>query len=106
MRGGIYFAKECYDKGVGTPQDLKVGSQIGAWLMLHDSGQAVYLSIGSGDAAHIREYRRGLVLMNPPMKSREVCNYNAPKTEQPCHTVTEVDQDGLNTQLQQADQPE
>jgi hypothetical protein len=101
---GVYFARECYVKGIGTPQDLKLGAQAGAWLILHDNGQAVYLSIGADDAAHIREYRRGLVLMNPPMKNTQVCDYNAPKTEQPCHTVTEVDKERLGTQLQQADQ--
>ena len=101
---GVYFAKQCYDKGEGTPQDLKLGAQAGAWMMLHDSGQAVYLAIGSDDAAHIREYERGLVLLNPPMKSHEICHYDGPRTSQGCHTVTEVDQDRLNTQLQQADQ--
>jgi hypothetical protein len=102
---GLYFLKECYARGVGTPVNTKAAGNIEMWFFSHEAGQAVYLAIGADDEEQIRAYKRSLLLINPPMKSSEVCNYNAPKTEQPCHAVTEVDQDRLNTQLKQANQP-
>ena len=98
----IYFMKQCFENGWGTAQNKQSAINMESWLISHEQGQNVYLAIGADDVQKVKDYNKGynraVILLNPPVKSHEVCNYNLPH-QAPCHTVTEVDQDSLKRQL-------
>jgi hypothetical protein len=98
---GLYFLEQCYMNGIGTAKDLHQATIIESWMMTHQQGQDVFMSIGADDAEQWRIYRRGLALMFPPTTSKEVCGYTGAGQYQryECHTETTVDQDELQRKL-------
>jgi hypothetical protein len=103
---GLYFLEQCYMNGAGTAKDVHLATIIDSWMMTHKQGQDVFMSIGADDAQQWRIYERGLALMSPPTKSKEVCDYSPLHMQHsvhPCTTVTEVDQDALQEQLNAID---
>jgi hypothetical protein len=98
---GLYFLEQCYMSGAGTPKDLHQATIIESWMMTHQQGQDVFMSIGADDAEQMRIYRRGLALMFPPTKSKEVCTYSTYLHTNQCHTESEVDDEALQEKLNQ-----
>lgn len=94
---GVYFLKQCYEYGVGTPVDKQMAAHLDFWLMTRSAGQAVYWSIGADDAEQRRRYERGLLLLMPPMKKHTECHVALGHNI--CSDVEEIDQDELNRQL-------
>jgi hypothetical protein len=79
-----------------------MAAHLNTWLMMHDSGQQVFLSIGADDEEQVREYQRSRLLLDPPTKAKQVCDPNQSRNgRQVCYTTYEVNQDRLNNQLQQ-----
>ena len=95
----VWYLAEAYENGNGVERNKQMGDHLNVWLMMHDSGQQVYLAIGADDAEKVREFNRAKLYLDPPMKQKQVCDYNR-KNQPPCYTTYEIDQDKMNRQLQ------
>jgi hypothetical protein len=79
--------------------------------MTHDDAHNVTQTLGTDDAAKMREKTRWMVLMYPPMKSSTSCRAAAPveahsagyRNGQICSTSTVVDNDRLQRNLAEID---
>ena len=93
---GVYFLEDCYHYGWGTPVDLAMTQHLDSWLMANPDGQAVFRSIGADDAESERQYRRMMVLFDPPRTSN--CYKDRDGKLFDCHPG-DVDQAALQQRL-------
>jgi hypothetical protein len=104
----VYFLEKCNEEGIGTPVNKQKAAQLDAWLMMRSGGQNLFLAIGADDIEKVKIYKRGLLLMNPPMKSGATICDSTPSRMSPappsCHTDKVVDQEELDEELSAIDE--
>ena len=106
----IYFMEQAFMTGNGVPKNTAKAAEFDSYLMTHDDGQALFMMIGSDDAAVMRRYQEISALMDPPTKSVTHCYQVGPNSTVPgapknqrCEQVDEVDSNALQRQLNQID---
>lgn len=95
---GTYFDYYCVLNGIGGPANPVIAQKMDLWLSLNPEGQKVFFSIGRDDLNLRAEYARMWTLLEPPTKSRDVCEYT-PRGGRTCHTETETDTERLRQRL-------
>jgi hypothetical protein len=99
-----HFLEKCYEQGIGTPVNRQMQAQMGTWIMLRRDGWAMEMSIGDDDARQHWIYERMWAFVEPPMKTRRVCEVQAGGRAEICRDVNEgIDQEKLQEQVNAID---
>jgi hypothetical protein len=100
-RWGDYFLQQAYEKGIGTPVDKNLANRLNTRLLISPDGQDIFMAIGADDVEKVRQYKKDMALLHPPMKGRTICRAGHSNE---CSTEMVVDQQALDKQLNQIDE--